>query len=313
MSNATASEGAVGQATELSPRWEAALLAFARDQDRRNVAKATKRAYASDLHELGRWATTRGAEPAEIRYRDLRKFAAMLSGRGLRMASVARKLAAVRSFYANLVEAGAAEANPAELLPAPKREQRLPRALGPEQVAELLDRMPVTTPLEIRDRAIFELAYSCGLRAEEVVNLNRDSIDFDAETMRVLGKGSKERIVPVGEPAQKAVRRYLQAARHALSRDSSEPALFLSKSGRRLSTSDVRRRLQAWVSRLSDLGRVSPHALRHSFATHLLEGGADLRSIQELLGHSSVSTTQIYTRVEPSRLAREYRRAHPRA
>jgi len=315
MSNAIASDGAAGgkAALEPSPRWEAALLAFARDQDRRGVSIATKRAYATDLRELAKWATDRGAEPADVRYRDLRKFAAMLSGRGLRMSSVARKLAAVRGFYANLVEAGAAAANPAELLPAPKREQRLPRALGREQVSELLDRMPATTPLEIRDRAIFELAYSCGLRAEEVVNLNRDSIDFDSESIRILGKGQKVRLVPVGEPAQKAVRRYLEAARHALTRDAAEPALFLSKSGRRLSTSDVRRRLQGWVRKLSDLGRVSPHSLRHSFATHLLEGGADLRSIQELLGHSSVSTTQIYTRVEPSRLAREYRRAHPRA
>ena len=312
MSNAIASEGAAGVA-EASPRWEAALLAFARDQDRRNVSAATKRAYAADLRELARWATDRGGEPADVRYRDLRKFAAMLSERGLRRSSVARKLAAVRSFYANLVEAGAADSNPAELLPAPKREQRLPRALGREQVSDLLDRMPATSPLEIRDRAIFELAYSCGLRAEEVVSLNRDSIDFESESVRIIGKGQKERLVPVGEPAQKAVRTYLQAARHALSRDTSEAALFLSKSGRRLSTSDVRRRLQVWVARVSELGRVSPHALRHSFATHLLEGGADLRSIQELLGHSSVSTTQIYTRVEPSRLAREYRRAHPRA
>lgn len=309
MSNAIASQGAA----ELSPRWEAALIAFARDQDRRSVSQATKRAYGTDLRELAAWATDRGSDPADVRYRDLRKFAAMLSERGLRKSSVARKLAAVRSFYTNLVEAGAAEANPAELLPTPKQEQRLPRALGREEVGDLLDRMPARNPLEIRDRAIFEVAYSCGLRAEEVVNLNIGSIDFDAEAIRVLGKGRKERLVPVGEPAQKALRRYLQAARHALSRDGSETALFLSKSGRRLSTSDVRRRLQVWVARLSDLGRVSPHSLRHSFATHLLEGGADLRSIQELLGHSSVSTTQIYTRVEPSRLAQEYRRAHPRA
>jgi integrase/recombinase XerC/integrase/recombinase XerD len=129
----------------------------------------------------------------------------------------------------------------------------------------------------------------------------------------VLGKGSKERLAPIGEPAQKALRKYLEAARHALAEDRGTDALFLSRTGRRLSTSDVRRRLQKWVSQLAVAGRVSPHALRHSFATHLLEGGADLRSIQELLGHSSVSTTQVYTRVEPSRLRREYERAHPRA
>ena len=301
------------EGTEISPLWEAALLAFARDQDRRGVAAATKRAYGTDLRELAEWASARGADPAGLKYRDLRAFAAMLSGRGLAKSSIGRKLAAVRSFFDGLVRAGAIESNPAELLPTPKREQRLPRALGRDEVAALLDRIPARTPLEIRDRAMFELAYSCGLRAEEIVNLDSDSIDFDGEQARVLGKGSKERLAPIGEPAQKALRRYLEAARHALSENRDEPALFLSRTGRRLSTSDVRRRLQKWVSELAMAGRISPHALRHSFATHLLEGGADLRSIQELLGHSSVSTTQVYTRVEPSRLRREYERAHPRA
>ncbi len=305
------SAGAEG--TDVSPLWEAALLAFARDQDRRGVAAATKRAYGTDLRELAEWASGRNADPAELRYRDLRAFAAMLSGRGLAKSSIGRKLAAVRSFFDGLVRAGAIESNPAELLPTPKREQRLPRALGRDEVAALLDRIPARTPLEIRDRAMFELAYSCGLRAEEIVNLDTDSIDFDGEQARVLGKGSKERLAPIGEPAQRALRRYLEAARHALSENRDEQALFLSRTGRRLSTSDVRRRLQKWVSELAMAGRISPHALRHSFATHLLEGGADLRSIQELLGHSSVSTTQVYTRVEPSRLRREYERAHPRA
>jgi integrase/recombinase XerC/integrase/recombinase XerD len=252
-------------------------------------------------------------DPADLRYRDLRGFAGALSGRGLAKSSIARKLAAVRSFFDGLVKAGAIEANPAELLPTPKREQRLPRALGRDQVAELLDRIPASTPLEIRDRAMFEMAYSCGLRAEEIVNLDMSAIDFEGEQIRVLGKGSKERLAPIGEPAQKALRRYLESSRHALAERRDEPALFLSRTGRRLSTSDVRRRLQKWVSELAVAGRVSPHALRHSFATHLLEGGADLRSIQELLGHASVSTTQVYTRVEPSRLRQEYQRAHPRA
>jgi site-specific recombinase XerD len=314
MPQATVSEGAEGtEGTEISPRWEAALLAFARDQNRRGVAAATKRAYGADLTELASWATARGSEPTDLRYRDLRGFAAALSGRGLAKASIARKLAAVRSFFDGLVKAGAIESNPAELLPTPKREQRLPRALGRDQVAALLDRIPARTPLEIRDRAMFELAYSCGLRAEEIVNLDLESIDFEGEQLRVLGKGSKERLAPIGEPAQRALRRYLEKGRHALADQRGEPALFLSRTGRRLSTSDVRRRLQKWVSELAMAGRISPHALRHSFATHLLEGGADLRAIQELLGHSSVTTTQVYTRVEPSRLRREYKRAHPRA
>jgi site-specific recombinase XerD len=313
MPDATASEGVTGSETELSPLWEAALLAFSRDQDRHGVAAATKRAYGSDLRELAAWATARGSEPTDLRYRELRAFAATLSERGLKKSSVGRKLTAIRMFFDELVKSGAIESNPAELLPTPKREQRLPRALGRDQVAELLDRIPARTPLEVRDRALFELAYSCGLRAEEIVRLDVGSIDFDAEELRVFGKGSKVRLAPIGEPAQRAIRRYLETGRHALAQDRSEEALFLSRTGRRLSTSDVRRRLQKWVSELAIAGRVSPHALRHSFATHLLEGGADLRSIQELLGHSSVSTTQVYTRVEPSRLRRAYERAHPRA
>jgi integrase/recombinase XerC/integrase/recombinase XerD len=179
---------------------------------------------------------------------------------------------------------------------------------------KLLERIPARTPLEVRDRALFELAYSCGLRAEELIGLDLGDIDFEEETARVNGKGSKTRIVPVGEPARKALGTYLEKGRPPLAdatRD--EQALFISRRGRRLSTSDVRRRLNRWVQQAAIAGRVSPHTLRHSFATHLLEGGADLRSIQELLGHASVSTTQIYTRVEPGRLRREYARSHPRA
>jgi integrase/recombinase XerC/integrase/recombinase XerD len=211
------------------------------------------------------------------------------------------------------VDTGVATANPADLLPAQKRDSRLPRVLAREQVAALLDRIPARTPLEVRDRALFELAYSCGLRAEEIVSIDLGDVDFDSETVRATGKGSKTRVVPIGEPAQGALRRYLEASRRALGPQPDEPALFVSRRGRRLSASDVRRRLQKWVREAAVAGRVSPHTLRHSFATHLLEGGADLRSIQELLGHSTVSTTQIYTRVEPSRLRQEYARSHPRA
>ena len=173
--------------------------------------------------------------------------------------------------------------------------------LRAEELATLLDRIGAATPLERRDRAMLELAYAAGLRAEELVTLTVDSLDFDAEHVRVEGKGSKTRIVPVGEPALRALRDYL------------ERALLLSKSGRPLSTSDVRRRLRIWSARAGLGGTVHPHALRHSFATHLLDGGADLRAIQELLGHSTISTTQVYTRVESARLRRAYASSHPRA
>ena len=203
--------------------------------------------------------------------------------------------------------------NPADLIPAPKRPRNLPRVLRPDEMAAVLDRIPASTPLELRDRALFEVAYASGLRAEELVTLDAASVDFDGEELRVEGKGSKTRFVPVGEPALRAVARYLERARPALQNGDDTPALFLSKSGRRLSTSDVRRRLRAWTRHAEVQGGVSPHTLRHSFATHLLEGGADLRAIQELLGHASISTTQIYTRVESARLKTAYAKSHPRA
>jgi site-specific recombinase XerD len=297
----------------VSPAWEAALRRFERELKTRGSSPHTLRAYGGDLAELAAWATRRGMEPGELAYRDLRAYAAALSERGLARSSVARKLAAVRSLHDNLVRTGGAAQNPAELLPSPKGRSRLPRVLGPDQIASLLDRIPASGPLEVRDRALFELAYACGLRAEEIVKLDLDAPDFDSEALRVSGKGTKTRIVPIGEPAQRSLERYLEAARPALVANRAERALFLSRRGRRLSPSDVRRRLERWVREAAVAGHVSPHTLRHSFATHLLEGGADLRSIQELLGHSSVSTTQVYTRVEPQRLRREYARSHPRA
>ena len=203
--------------------------------------------------------------------------------------------------------------NPADLVSSPKREENLPKVLSAEQVRTLLERIPSRTPLELRDRAMLELAYSCGLRCEEIVNLDFDSLDFESEQLRVRGKGEKERQLPVGEPAQKALRRYTERARHALTVEPAERALFLSKNGRRLSNSDVTRRLELWVREAALAAGVSPHSLRHSFATHLLEGGADLRTIQELLGHSSISTTQVYTRVDAARLRDAYAATHPRA
>jgi site-specific recombinase XerD len=298
---------------EISPLWEAALARFRRELQTRGASRHTLRAYGADLEELAAWASARGREPGGLVYRDLRAYAATLSERRLARASVARKMAAVRSLHDHLVRAGEATQNPAALLPSPKRGSRLPRVLGPDEISRLLDRIPASSPLEVRDRALFEVAYACGLRAEEIVNLDTDGLDFDSESVRVTGKGRRTRIVPMGEPAQRALRRYLETARPALAANRAEQALFLSRRGRRLSPSDVRRRLERWLREAAVAGRVSPHTLRHSFATHLLEGGADLRSIQELLGHASVSTTQVYTRVEPGRLRREYARSHPRA
>jgi integrase/recombinase XerC/integrase/recombinase XerD len=272
------------------------------------MADRTRRAYGVDLAQLAEWAAGRGLQPTELTHRHLRLFAGTLSERGATKSTVGRKLAAVRTFYGQLLERGEVQANPAELVATPKKDAYLPRVLKPAEVAALLERIPAATPLDLRDRAMLELAYAAGLRAEELVTLDVGSVDPDAEEARVEGKGGRTRVVPVGEHAWRALDRYLGRGRPALD-TGEERALFLSKNGRRLSTSDVRRRL----GRTARQAGISPHTLRHSFATHLLEGGADLRAIQELLGHASISTTQAYTRVESRRLKRAYSRAHPRA
>ena len=293
--------------------WDAALADYDRDLRARAAAERTRRAYAVDLNGFVDWVEPQGLGPGDVRHRDVRRYGAGLSEAGAAPATVARKLAAIRGLYGFLVRTERVGQNPAELVSSPKREEKLPKVLTAEQMRSLLERIPAHTPLELRDRAMLELAYSCGLRCEEIVNLDEGALDFETEQLRVLGKGSKERILPVGEPAQWALRRYNERGRRALAADPRERALFLSKSGKRLSSSDVTRRLGLWTREAALSAGVSPHSLRHSFATHLLEGGADLRTIQELLGHASISTTQIYTRVDAARLRDTYAASHPRA
>jgi site-specific recombinase XerD len=309
-------------------RWGRALRSYDDGLRAGGRMEKTRRAYGVDLAQLAEWAEAHDLGPLELDARDIRRFAGVLSERGASKTTVARKLAAIRGFYRHLVQRGELGANPADLVASPKRDSYLPRVLKSGEVADLLSRMPASTPLELRDRAMFELAYSAGLRAEEIVNLDTAGLDPDAEELRVEGKGGRTRVLPVGEPAWRALDAYLRRGRPALDAGraetppsggasgilgSSEPALFLSKTGRRLSTSDVRRRLRLATRRAALEAGVSPHTLRHSFATHLLEGGADLRAIQELLGHASITTTQTYTRVESGRLKRAYAQAHPRA
>jgi site-specific recombinase XerD len=300
----------------LTPAWHAALHAFDADLARRAVAARTRIAYAQDCEQFAGWAAGRGLEPAGVDVRALRRYVASLTQAGRAPSTVARKLASLRGLFGVLVTLGERAENPADLLSAPKRPQTLPRVLKASEVAVLLDRIPVADPLAARDRALFELAYAAGLRAEELVTLDVGDVDFDAENVRVEGKGEKTRLVPVGEHAARAIERWLSTGRPALASQTAG-ALFVSKTGRRLSTSDVRRRLRVWSREAARhapaLSQAHPHALRHSFATHLLEGGADLRAIQELLGHASISTTQVYTRVESERLRYAYRASHPRA
>jgi len=305
---------------ELSPPWRDALVALDEDLQRRDRSPRTRRAYAADLERFAAWVCTQCADPRDASEKLIRRYVAELSAAGAAPATTARKLAALRALFASLRERGVVAQNPADLVSTPRRAAPLPRVLSAKDAARLLDAIPSRTPLELRDRAIFELAYACGLRAEEIVSLRVRDIDHDGEQLRVEGKGRKTRVVPVGEPAMAAVRAYLERARGLLQRDpaNAAQAAFLSKTGRSLSTSDVRRRLALWSARAGAAGAhsldgISPHALRHSFATHLLDGGADLRTIQELLGHASVSSTQIYTRVESARLRRAYAESHPRA
>jgi site-specific recombinase XerD len=304
--------------------WRDAIGLLEEDLRRRDAAPRTVRAYRVDLDQFAAWARARDLRPEDVGPKDVRAYVAALSDRDLAPSTSARKLAALRALFKSQREHGIVAQNPAELVSTPRRPRNLPRVLKAREAAALLDGIgpggsPLKAggPLVLRDRAMFELAYACGLRAEELVTLGLDDVDHDSEQLRVEGKGRKTRFVPAGEIALKAVGEYVERGRPQLVEpDGGERALFLSKTGRRLGTSDVRRRLRGWARHSgveSTAGAISPHALRHSYATHLLDGGADLRAIQELLGHASVSSTQIYTRVESAKLKSAYARSHPRA
>ncbi len=312
-----ACEGGGGDGERLKAVWEAAVALLDEDLRRRDAAERTRRAYGVDLRQFAQWAVAAGLAPGDVGPREVRRYVARLSDGGAAPASTARKLAAVRGLFSSQREHGLIAGSPADLVATPRQPSRLPRVLRAREVGALLESIPASTSLQLRDRAMFELAYACGLRVEEIVTLRTTDVDYDGEQLRVEGKGRKTRYVPVGEVALRALRDYLELkwgrTALALAAGASQERLFLSKSGRGLSTSDVRRRLRVWTTRAGVGGGASPHALRHSFATHLLDGGADLRTIQELLGHASVSTTQVYTRVESARLKSAYARSHPRA
>ena len=263
-----------------------------------SLAESTRRAYAADLRRFGDWLEQRGTNVEEIDVRVLVEYASELgrARNGLAPATIARNLAAVRSFLRFTL--GPNRVPDASL--GPRRPQRLPEAPKREEIELIVDSLDGDGPLALRNHALVELVYSAGLRSAEAVGLDLADVDFEQEHVRVRGKGGKERVVPLGEEAAHVVARYLREARPELARGAND-ALFLSTRGRRLDTSTLRRLLP------------HPHRLRHSFATHLLEGGADLRTIQELLGHSSLSTTQIYSHVDPRHLRRVYDRSHPRS
>jgi integrase/recombinase XerC len=244
----------------------------------------------------------------------IRRFLAVLRDRGYSKSSVARKLATLRSFYKWMVRGGHLATNPLTAIRTPKQERRLPKFLDVEQIQKLLDAPTDATLLGARDKAMLETLYSTGMRVSELVALNINDVDFFGEVVRVSGKGKKQRLSPVGPQALRSLQIYL-AKRQA---DPRRPlfdavALFINKHGKRISTRSVRRKLDKYLDQVGLSREISPHTLRHSFATHMLNNGADLRSVQELLGHQSISTTQIYTHLTTNRLKEVYDAAHPRA
>lgn len=275
----------------------------------RRASAHTLEAYRRDL---GRLADFAGEAPLrELTPPQIRRFAMQLHGRGLAPASIARTLSAWRAYYRWLGRHGAIASNPCEGLRAPRRAKALPKALSVDQANALLEGR-AETALELRDKAMFELLYSSGLRLSELASLDvRGWLDLSAGEATVTGKREKTRIVPVGAKALEAVRAWL-ARRGELAADD-EPALFVNSRGGRLSARSIERRLDAWAKRAGADVHVHPHMLRHSFASHLLQSSGDLRAVQEMLGHASISTTQIYTHLDFQHLAKVYDAAHPRA
>lgn len=279
----------------------------------RNVSANTLRAYRSDLEQLLAFADRDGRSVQEIDHRFLRRYLAYLQTSHRSRRTIARKLSAARTFYRFLVLSGETEVNPAALLTAPASERRLPKVASVETVRELLAAPETSTPLGQRDRAILEVLYGGGLRVGELVGLDLDNLNLSGGEARVMGKGSKERVVLIGSEAVEAVATYLGDGRMRLSRRDTDQAVFLNRYGDRLSTNAVRDRMRKYVSAVCAGRGLTPHVLRHSFATHMLENGADLRAVQELLGHVDLSSTQIYTHLGTVRLKQIHAKSHPRA
>jgi integrase/recombinase XerD len=274
------------------------------------LAPRTVEAYRRDLADVSAWL---GGPPGEAGAEQLAAYVASMRAAGLAATTIARRVAALRSFYRHLVLLGARADNPAAELELPRRRRTLPRTLSAGEAERLIEAATGTTPRSLRDRALVELLYGAGLRISEAVGLEKNSVDLDARFVRCIGKGSKERVVPIGREAVEALRRYLARGRPYLDKRH-RPELFLNARGGALTRSGAFRILQQLAEAAGlEPGRVHPHLLRHSFATHLLEGGADLRSVQEMLGHADLATTELYTHVSDRRRRELYFRAHPHA
>ncbi len=305
-SGGPAPAGALATALE---NWGATQLAQVEGKSPHTVA-----AYSSDLAQFFRWSAERGRTGLEAwSLPNLRAYVSVRTTRGASPRSIIRTIAALRSFGRYLLRRGLIDRDPALLLTLPRAGRRLPRFIPAEEIARLLDGPWANDARALRDRAILELLYGTGIRLRELVGIDRSEIDLHGGTLRVLGKGGKERIVCFGPPARRALQAHMDASPAGQGGRAGSKPLFTGPSGKRLHPRTVERRVQTHLSRLARAGGTSPHALRHSFATHLLDRGADIRLIQELLGHASLSTTQVYTHVSIEALRAAVDRFHPRA
>lgn len=272
----------------------------------KNYSEHTLRSYRSDLEEFNEFLG--GKTPEKVSHLDMRRFLAELRKKKLSKRTIVRKLASIRSFFKFLFREKYIKSNPADNIFTPKLDKELPEFLDYKKTIELVTSPLLDTILGIRDRAILEVLYSTGIRVSELVGLNRDNVDLISGSIKVRGKGKKERMALLGKESQKALRNYL---RESDPKDTN--AVFMNKNGTRLTDRSVRRIIDKYVKKCSIEQNISPHSIRHSFATHLIDNGADLRSVQELLGHKNLSTTQIYTHMGSERLREIYMKAHPRA
>lgn len=276
----------------------------------RGLSDNTRNNYARDIAQL--MQLSQPASLASLQITHIRKYVAMLHGKGLGGKTIARMLSSWRGFYDYLIQRHQFKQNPVIGMRAPKSPKTLPQALSIEQASKLVE-IVEDDVLSLRDHAILELFYSSGLRLSELVGLNIDHIDFAEGTVIVTGKGNKTRIVPLGAQAAKAIQTWLQVRAHMLIRNPSEQAVFISKQGRRISGRNIEYRMKAWSIKQGLHTSVHPHMLRHSFATHVLQSSGDLRAVQEMLGHANISTTQVYTHLDYQHLTKVYDLAHPRA
>jgi integrase/recombinase XerC len=308
-------------AAELPPALAAELAGFDRRlRLERDLSPHTVRAYLGDVADLLGHAAGAGVrDVGGLDVHVIRDWLAHQHLQGKARATLARRTAAVRVFTAHAHRRGLLDRDPGPLLGTPRQVRELPRVLRQSEAATLLDTLaearaggPPDDPRELRDHAVLELLYAAGIRVSELCALDVDDLDRDRRTVRVLGKGGRERVVPVGDPAVRAIGDWLRWGRPALATGRGGPALFLGARGGRLHPTSARRLVHARIAEVGEVPDVSPHGLRHSAATHLLEGGADLRSVQEILGHASLRTTQLYTHVSAERLKQTYRQAHPR-